>query len=157
MLNSSPLLRPNTATVQRRHGTGGVDFAGEPQYTVLSLATFPCLIDPLPVSGRSAAALEYTVEGVIYIQTHIVLVFGLTPADVAAFAPGDTITKAGVPYIVAPNKLGAFIDAQAGDRMVDERGLRYLCLGQAQYYNIVPHCELRLAIGRAWLAAGESP
>ena len=148
--SNSILLRPDTALVERRVPTGAVSFSGQPGFTVTTICTLPALIDPLPVSSRMGANLEYTVEGVVYIQTHVLYAGGLTPSQCALYSAGDTIMYGTTPYIVAPNKRGAFVDCQAGDRVTDERGFQYLCLGQAQYYNVTPGCQVRLVLGRAW-------
>jgi hypothetical protein len=149
--STSILLRPDTALVERRVPTGVASFSGQPNYTPTTIASaIPCLIDPLPIGGRTAANLEYTVEGVVYLQTHVMFVSGIMPAQVASSTAGSTITINGVPYIVAANKRGGFVDCQAGDRVTDERGHIYLCLGQAQYYNVTPSSQIRLRLGSAW-------
>ena len=130
--------------------TGAKSFSGQPLYTITAICTLPVLIDAAPVQSRMGGDVKFEVEGAEYLQTHVFFASGLTHAQVQGYAPGATITIKGVPYIVAANGQGAFVDCQAGDRVTDERGFKFLCLAQAQYYTVLPNCQVRLALGRAW-------
>jgi hypothetical protein len=144
------LLRPNAAKIERRV-PGAASPTGEPSYVVTTIATgVPCLIDPVPAASRMGGDLKLEIEGVIYIQTHEGFFDALVPGDLIGHAPGTTVTFNGIPYIVAPNARGAYVDVEAGDRLTDEGGAIYLVLAAATYYEVTPGRQVRLQSGRSW-------
>lgn len=94
--------------------------------------------------------LELTVEGIVYIQTHVLLTDGLTVQQFFGAGPGDHVTVNGLDYIVDSNLLGAYFDIQQEDRISDEHGFQYLVLATAKFYDVNPNLQARLCKGRAW-------
>jgi hypothetical protein len=147
----SSLLTPQQANIWRRVDGVGVAGSGEILFNeTLIQPTIPCLIDPIPAGSRMGGDLQVVIEGIVYIQTHVMFVRGLSPALCVGHAPGDTIVYGGLNYIVAQNLLGAFVDLQAGDKILDESSTEYLCLAVAHYYTVNVNTQARLQIGRAW-------
>jgi hypothetical protein len=144
------LLRPQLANIWRRIQTG-VAGSGEQIFSEnLIIGNVPCMIDPIPAGSRMGGDLQVVIEGIVYIQTHVLFTPGLSPAACAGHSPGDVLVYGGLNYIVATNLLGAFVDLIAGDKILDEAGTEYLCLAVAHYYTVNVNTQARLQIGRAW-------
>jgi hypothetical protein len=152
LVGAVTFLRPNVATISRKVATGQ-DPTGEQIFSIVTVQSgVPCLIDALDVSSRMGGDLQLQIEGVVYIQTHVMFVDGLMPAAFAGVAPGGSVAVNSVTYVVAPNGQGAFVDAQVGDSVTDESGTPYLVLARAVYYGVNPSLQLRLQRGRSWLS-----
>ena len=151
----STFLRPNTAAVDRRI-RGAVSATGEPALTITPIVSgVPARIDVLSISGRMGGGYTQEVEGDVFIATHILFLDGLAPQIFSPTAPGDTFdyqpsgASAPLPYIVAPNGRGAYIDVRKGDRITDEGGITYLVLAIARYYDVNVQMQAQIAEGRA--------
>lgn len=95
--------------------------------------------------------LKYTVEGIVYIQTHVLFADGVTPAKFpSGWTPGQSFVLNGITYTIAPNGRGAFPSLLPNDRVTDEKGRTYLVLAEAEYSDAMPNTQARLQVGRAW-------
>lgn len=147
----STFMRPNTALVERKVSSTK-SLTGEPITAPTTIhAALPCRIDPLPVASRMAGDLRFTVEGVVYIQTHVLFADGLMPSRFPNGAtPGQQFVLNGITYTIAANGRGAFPSLQANDRVTDEKGRTYLVLAESEYSDAMPNTQARLQAGRAW-------
>jgi hypothetical protein len=148
----SSFLRPNIATVDRQ-AQAGVSLTGEPKRVGITTVygALPCMIDSLPVGSKTGGDLQLAVEGVVYIATDVGFFDGLGSQKIPVGKnPGDMFTYNGVAYKVSGNGRGAYPDILPSDRITDERGRPFLVLATAQYYDILPNMQVRLAFGRAW-------
>lgn len=146
---TTTFLRPNTIAIDRRIG-GTVSPTGEPALIVTPIAAgVTALLDPVTVTGNAGGGFEMTIEGKLYTQSHVMIVDGLAPKKFAGSSPGATVTVAGLPYVVAPNGRGAFVDVRPGDRITDEAGRTFLVLGVERYYETLPNLQARVVLGEA--------
>jgi hypothetical protein len=141
----STALRPNTVKIERRMASTpsvtGSDVPGSP--TTIN-AAIPAHLERDP-KGTVAQPIDTTV----FMRDAFLLMDGLRPYQFVGTAPGGSITVSGVTYIVAPNGQAAFPDTLEGDRVTDERSIRYLVLAVSMYYQTCTiQCEL--ASGKAW-------
>ena len=133
-------LRPNIAAIDRRE-RGAAGPTGEYALSPVSIVT---------------GDYKLEIEGEVFVATHVLFVDGLAPQFYGSTAPGSTFdyqpagAAAPLPYVVAANHRGAFIDVEPGDRVTDENGITYLALAVATYYDINPQRQVRIAQGRAW-------
>lgn len=147
----SSFSRPNTALVERKLSSAK-SLTGEPITTPTTIhAALPCRIDPMPVASRMAGDLRFTVEGVVYIQTHVLIADGVMPSRFpAGWSAGQQFVLNDITYTIAANGRGAFPSLQANDRVTDEKGRTYLVLAESEYSDAMPNAQARLQAGRAW-------
>lgn len=144
----STLLRPNTATVQRKATTGRVSNTGAPipagPETVY--AELPCFIESALtraeiVTAGGAAGQPVTTDTVMMVADGV---------NVSGCSPGDVVTVNGVMMIVAANGRAAFPDLRNDDKITREDGTEYLVLRTQSYPDVFPNIQAHLALGKAW-------
>jgi hypothetical protein len=140
-------LRPNTATVQRK-GNGGSSNAGDPLPSAATtvLSGLPCFIGMAMASLR--ADLVDSRMGPNVQSDYVLIADGIAAGGAA---PGTTITKNGIPYVVAANGRDAFPDIRDEDRITREDGVEFLVVGPPMTYtDVFPCIQAHLVYGKAW-------
>lgn len=149
-------LRPNIIEIDRRE-RGAQGPTGEYALTTVEIVSgVPARIDVTSIVGRSGGDYVAEIEGEVFVATHLLFLDGIAPYVFGSTPPGGTFdyqpagATAPLPYIVAGDGRGAYIDVEPGDRVTDENGVTYLALAVATYYDINPQRQVRLSQGRAW-------